>query len=366
MAMTVQADGRILVAGETARKNTTYYDLALVRYTAAGGLDTTFSQDGRTTLRLPTSVQLTIDVYSPEAGGLAGKILVTTGGYAVRFNADGALDTSFGGGSGYVRFNGTSVALQPDGRILTAWSSKWNGEYDIRVSRLLPDGSHDASFGVGGTTVWETSPTSEYVGSVGVRADGRILVAGRQSDAGTSASHLFVARYNPWGEIDTTFGAGGITITDDDVFDDRQQSPIKMVLQPDGRVIVAGTTLAADNRNFAVARFLAAGPQVGSFTAGPNPVTAGDPLTLTAGGVVALNPGGTVTRVAIYIDANGDGVPDLGTDLLLGDATQASPGTWTLTLSMAGLPPGTYTFFAAPGDSYGAFGDPVALGVAVG
>jgi hypothetical protein len=90
-------------------------------------------------------------------------------------------------------------------------------------------------------------------------------------------------------------------------------------------------------------------------------VTAGSNVTLTAANVVALNPGSTVTQVDFYQDSNGDGILEPGTDLFLGYGAQTSPGVWTFTFSTAGLTRKTYTLFAQAEDSFGVFGDPLAL-----
>ena len=108
----------------------------------------------------------------------------------------------------------------------------------------------------------------------------------------------------------------------------------------------------------ALARFLAAGPQIGSFTASPNPVSAGSSVTLTASSITDANAGATITQVAFHVDSNGDGVLDSG-DALLGYGRQSSTGTWTFTFSASGTA-GTYTLFAVATDSYGVLGDPLA------
>jgi hypothetical protein len=105
---------------------------------------------------------------------------------------------------------------------------------------------------------------------------------------------------------------------------------------------------------------LPAEPQIGSFTASPNPVTAGSSVTLTAGHILDANPGATITQVAFYVDSNGDGKLEPATDALLGYATQTSPGVWTFTFTVK-LAPSTYTLFAQAKDNYGVFGDPLAL-----
>jgi hypothetical protein len=134
-----------------------------------------------------------------------------------------------------------------------------------------------------------------------------------------------------------------------------------MALEPDGRVVLAGiarpsgTTYPTD---VALARFLASAPQVGSFTASPNPVLSGSSLTLTASNITDGNPNSTVTQVAFYyIDGS-------GTQQLLGYGTQTSPGVWTFTFTV-NLAPGTYTLAAQATDSFGAIGDPFAIALTV-
>jgi len=104
-----------------------------------------------------------------------------------------------------------------------------------------------------------------------------------------------------------------------------------------------------------------AGPQVGQFTATPNPVTAGSSVTLTASSVQDVNAGGTVTQVAFYQDSNADGALQPGTDTLLGYGTQSGAATWTCTFSTAGLPSGWSTLFAQAQDSSGLLSDPILI-----
>jgi hypothetical protein len=109
-----------------------------------------------------------------------------------------------------------------------------------------------------------------------------------------------------------------------------------------------------------------AGPQIGSFTANPNPVTAGSSVTLTDSNISDGDPHSTITQVAIYLDSNGDGKLEPDSDQLLGYASQTSPGMWTLTSTNAfGLTAGTYTLFAQAQDNYGLLGDADALSLTV-
>jgi hypothetical protein len=75
---------------------------------------------------------------------------------------------------------------------------------------------------------------------------------------------------------------------------------------------------------------------------------------------VDLTAGATITQVAFYyFDSSGNQVT-------LGTVTVSSAGSWTLTSATAfGLPAGTYTIYAQAEDSYGVFGDPVAITLTV-
>ena len=100
MAVAVQADGKIVVAGYTTAPAT--LDFALARYNADGSLDTTFDGDGKAHHRPSASVATTVPTASAVQAD--GKIVVAgyldpAGGdhdFALaRYNADGSLDTTF-------------------------------------------------------------------------------------------------------------------------------------------------------------------------------------------------------------------------------------------------------------------------------
>jgi hypothetical protein len=187
---------------------------------------------------------------------------------------------------------------------------------------------------------------------VAIQSDGQIVLAGN-SYVGSTLDFL-VARFNgAKGSLDTTFGVGGVAVSSG-----MQAAGWGVAFEPDGRIVVAGSDVPGGS-GFALARFLATGPQIGSFTASPNPVTGGNSLALTASNISDANPGASITGVTFYVDSNGDGVLEPGADTLLGYATQTSPGTWTFTFSTTGLTAGTYTFFAVAEDSFGVVSDPL-------
>jgi uncharacterized delta-60 repeat protein len=366
--LVLQNDGKIVVAGTTTPSGINLgvsADLALVRYNADGSLDTSFGSGGKVIQHFAwplltggngVFLDMALDPGSSALDPNTGKIVVVAelnndrGAVVVRFNANGSLDTSFGGGAGYVSFSTVDIgveAVQSDDRIVVAWESHG-------LARLNPDGTPDPSFASGG---FAPLPNNSFARSVMIQADGKILAAGYQG--GTSGNHFMVARYNATdGSPDTSFGVSGVAVATGVQVG---SGFVRAALEPDGRMVVAGI---AGSNSFALARFLATGPQIGSFTASPNPVTAGSSVTLTAASVVPFNPGSTVMQVAFYVDSNGDGVLDAG-DALLGYGTQAGGGRWTFTLSPAGWAAGTYTLLAQAKDSYGVFSDPLAVPIQV-
>jgi len=99
---------------------------------------------------------------------------------------------------------------------------------------------------------------------------------------------------------------------------------------------------------------LAGYPTIGALTASPNAQRAGNELTLTANNVADL--AGTVTSVAFYRESNGIAGLQTGKggDTFVGTSVQSDGrGGWSVTISTAGLPSGTYTYYAQATDDLG-------------
>jgi len=129
-AVALQPDGKIVVAGFVY--DGTHYRFAVVRYTTAGALDTTWGGNGK----VVTNLGVGEDAAHAVALQSDGKIVVAGGGGddfgVVRYTTAGALDTTFGGGNGYVETDlgasdqAETEAIQPDGNIVLAGFS---GDY---------------------------------------------------------------------------------------------------------------------------------------------------------------------------------------------------------------------------------------------
>jgi uncharacterized delta-60 repeat protein len=241
VALAQQTDGRIVVAGTTWNGND--MDFLLLRYNANGSLDPTLGgggivrtpvtafNDWTTSMALQTDGKIIVAGYSILASGQDAVL--------VRYNTDGSLDTSFGGGDGKVIlgirrndfFHG--VAVQGDGRIVAVGSTTGadGGNSDAQTSLVLvrfnPDGSLDASFGQGGTVL--SSIGNHAIGyALILQPDGRIVVAGQ-------VGGFAVLRYNPDGALDTTFSGDGLSIPGA-----LPPARAAIALQADGKIVAAG------------------------------------------------------------------------------------------------------------------------------
>jgi uncharacterized delta-60 repeat protein len=255
--LAIQADGKLLVAGYAILGND---DFALARYNTNGSLDTSFDADGIVTTPILASFDLgTEALIQPD-----GKIVVA--GYAwngvdfdfalARYDSSGALDTSFDGDGKLTTAIGSShdrildAALQPDGKIVVSAATHNGANLDVAVLRYDANGSLDPSFDGDGIATTAVGAGDDRGLAVALQSDGKIVVAG---DAVTGASTDFVlVRYTPGGSLDTSFDADGKVTTSlnsgDDVATD-------VVIQSNGRIVVAGRSHNGANFDFALARY---------------------------------------------------------------------------------------------------------------
>ncbi len=205
------------------------------------------------------------------------------------FGGDGKVTTDFGEND-----VGNAVALQKDGKIVMAGrSGPGFGASDFAIARYNADGNLDASFGTGGlvTTTFDGDDSGR---AVALQKNGKIVVAG-SSSIGFGPSDFAIARYNVDGSLDASFGTGGLVTTTFGGDD----SGNALVLQKDGKIVVAGR--GDPTFDFAVARYNADGSLDTSFGTG-GLVTTNFGGSESQGFAVALQKDGKIVVAGISGD----------------------------------------------------------------
>jgi uncharacterized delta-60 repeat protein len=251
-AVALQSDGKALVAGWTV--NGTNSDIVLLRFNADGSLDTPFGTTG-------------VAVYDSGGDDWGQGVILQTDGKALvagyrwngtdsdiallRFNTDGSLDTAFGS-SGVAVYDGgwddigRAVVLQPDGMALVAGDT-WNGtDFDVLLLRFQANGSLDTTFGSNGAAVYAGS-WDDRGKAVALQADGKALVTGYSANR-----DIALLRFNANGSLDTTFAAAGIALYNGGGVLEMGNA---LVLQADGKALVAGYSMTGTDMALVLLRF---------------------------------------------------------------------------------------------------------------
>ena len=256
--------------------------LAAGSVAAAGDLDSSFSGNGKVTTRFKGGAN--------TVGGVAvqpdGKIVVAGGlnpapAHAsvdamfalTRYNADGTLDTSFGG-DGKITTNLTrtedvaeAVAVQPDGKIVVVGKAG-GGLRGARfaVVRYRQNGRLDKTFSADGKKFTDFTRENDLAYGVALQADGKIVAVGGAA-VFTDRGRFALARYKTHGRLDKTFGAHGkgkVTTN----FTTRADSAYGVAIQADGKIVAAGGAASftyTEQSSFALARYNADGTLDSAF-----------------------------------------------------------------------------------------------------
>jgi uncharacterized delta-60 repeat protein len=250
MAPIVLPNGKIVLAGFSGPEGG---NVQVARLNANGALDKTFGNDGK------VAIDFGGDDFGLAAARQAnGRILVagqtrpTFGGQStailVRLRTTGVLDPDFDG-DGQKLLPGMDAAravlVQPDRKIVVAGYPPDNSV--MLVMRLNPNGTPDTTFDGDGTAAIDVGPgTDEFANAAALQGDGKIVLAGY-----VQGGLFAVARLNPNGSPDTTFSGDGKATVDFGAAAFGEA----VALQPNGRIVVTGQL--TDGDNFAIARLLA-------------------------------------------------------------------------------------------------------------
>jgi uncharacterized delta-60 repeat protein len=246
-AIAIQANSQIVLLGSDA----TGANFELIRLNTDGSVDASFGNGQVITSFSQPALGLSL-VIQPNgqiiAGGGAGNSAALA-----RYNADGSPDSSFGT-NGLVTFQNSSalalsLALQPNGQIVVGGISGAGIFFALNflgvihnaqflVARLNANGTLDNQFGSSGVALLSIG-AGAMVSQIALQSNGAI-VAGGISEQPSGILEFALARFNPNGSLDTTFGAAGEVLTN---FDGRSDAVFGLAIQSDGKIVAAGASL---------------------------------------------------------------------------------------------------------------------------
>lgn len=158
-------------------------------------------------------------------------------------------------------------------------------------------GDLDPSFGVGGKVTTDFFNNFDDAFDLAIQPDGKIIVVG--TTFSVSATDFAIARYNSNGSLDPTFGAGGKVTTD---FYGQRDTATSVALQSDGKIIVAGSAATAISSDFGLARYNSNGSLDTSFGTGGKVTTDFFGLNDSGNGVAIQSDGKIVVAGATRVD----------------------------------------------------------------
>ena len=234
--------------------------LSVASFAQAGTLDSTFGVNGVVNSLIDSGA------ICSKLIALPGNKLLATGNYKkngrfvphiTRYNADGSIDNSFASNGTGIADDTTSISIfsavqQTDGKVIVC-GDYYNGTgYNFRLVRFKADGSVDSSFGSNGrvnTAVGNGS--SDNIGrNILLQPDGKIILAGNTYINGNS--DFIVLRYKTNGVLDSSYGTNGMTVT---AIGNQSDNAYAIAMQQDGKVIHVGDHYDGTLWSLAVLRY---------------------------------------------------------------------------------------------------------------
>lgn len=300
----LQADGKV-VAGGLALFENNQADIVLLRYNSDGSLDESFGDGGISVIDFEGKAQFPQDIVALPGdkimivGGVADEFEFTPffkEAFMARINSDGLVDSSFGGGDGYITWTLGGEPLGFDRALVTSASEMFivgGDETDCTLQRFDLDGTLDTTFGDDGWVIIDSGQL-DLCPDASLTVDGKIALVGRasspESDSGAATlgrnhnraavrgagpvesspatvqeeaffDHI-VGRYNADGTPDATFGDDGLVRF---TVNDGEGVYSNISAQQDGRLLVVGDVYVDEQLDVSVVRFLGDGPAARTF-----------------------------------------------------------------------------------------------------
>lgn len=268
-----QSNGKILVAVISAAvlgdPNNTSCDAKVYRFNIDGSLDNTFGIAGHTL----------IGGYSqrPEIGLAVqadDKILLSfshlfEGADIIRYNPDGEIDLTFSSdgyanniGLGLITYQ-NNVLIQNDHKIIITGCAyrPVSAEWDYYTGRYLEDGSIDSTYGTNGSTVSTKPSANDYSLTSVMLPDNSVIQVGYEYPV----NKVHIEKYLANGNLDNSYGVNGEVDLNPSTFNDYITSS---VIQPDGKLVLAGYNISGSVFSSLVIRLMPNGDYDNSFGTG--------------------------------------------------------------------------------------------------
>jgi uncharacterized delta-60 repeat protein len=266
MDLVVDSQGRILITGDIQNASGNH-DMAIWRFQSDGTLDATFGTGGLVTYNGSANqddyghgIALDSDGKILVAGETKGSTYINAAVW--RYNDDGTLDTSFDD-DGMSNPNGLNddvafdLALDENGKILVVGYGRVS-THDMLIWRVKTDGDLDSTFGSGGIRFYTSGYGNDFALAVAIDSNGRILVAG---DVATSTGDydLALVCLDSNGDRDTTFGTDGVVTHNSAATGNGYDFGVDLVIDESDRMVMAGSSSNGSNFDMALWRFTASG-----------------------------------------------------------------------------------------------------------
>lgn len=267
-AMTTDTQGRIVAVGASVNVGGDR-DILVIRLTATGELDKTFSGNGSFTLNdaaggAGDDVAYDVAVDSSNNIFVTGTSLNGSGDFdmfVLKITAAGALDSSFAGTGIFVHNNaaggvaqhdqGNSIAIDSSGRILVAgFSDQSLTNRDMAVWKLTSSGILDTSFSGDGifTDDGRAGGEDDIAESLAIDASNNLIIAGR-ADSLASLSDMAVWKLDASGNLDGGFNGGGFLNINSSAGGNGADSATDIAIDRTGKYFIAGYSRNGDGNN---------------------------------------------------------------------------------------------------------------------
>jgi uncharacterized delta-60 repeat protein len=261
-SLAIQSNGLLIAAGETTAGDA---DGVVLRILPNGKLDNTFHGDGKAALENDHRDDNLTAVHFEADGklALAGHVHGSDFGFG-RLRPNGAPVEPSAHDLGSDKDEPVALVRQPNGRYVLGGHTQRNGFDKIALVRFGSDGSVDTTFGNGGQTIAKVGHYDDFLCGLAGRPDGKLVAAGytRRDSGHSSPSDLVVLQFTENGSLDPIFGSDGVMLHSLAADGSKANG---LVIQPDGKMIVVGVAGTARRAYGVVLRLNADGARDQTF-----------------------------------------------------------------------------------------------------